>query len=55
MKEKKFHGEHYSPGQGKRPEQYKDSAKVAAYVIAVIIVLFVAAVIVTVIGVVTNL
>jgi len=55
MKEKKFHGEHYSPGQGKRPEQYKDSAKVAAYAIAVIIVLFVTAVIVTVIGVVTNL
>ena len=50
--EKKFHGDHYSPGQGKRPEQYKDSAKVAAYAIAVIIVL---AVIVTVIGVVTNL
>ena len=55
MKEKKYHGEYYSPGQGKRPEQYEDSAKVAAYSIAVIIVLFVAVVIFTAIGVITNL
>jgi len=55
MKEKKFHGEHYSPGQGKGPEQYEDSAKIATYAIAVIIVLFVAVVIFTAIGVITNL
>ena len=55
MKEKKYHGEYFSPGQGKRPDQYKDSAKVAAYAIAVIIVLFVAVVIFTAIGVITNL
>jgi len=55
MKEKKYHGEYYSPGQGKRPEQYEHSAKIATYAIAVIIVLFVAVVIFTAIGVITNL
>ena len=55
MKEKKFHGTYFSPGQGKGPEKYKDSAKVAAHAIAVIIVLFTAVVIFTAIGIITNL
>ena len=27
MKENQFHGEYYSPGQGKRPDQYQNSMK----------------------------
>jgi hypothetical protein len=53
MKEKQFHGEHFSPGQGKRPDQYEKSAKAAAYAIASIVVLFLAAVLATVISVIT--
>ena len=55
MKEKKYHGDHYSPGQGKRTEQYKDSAKVAAYAFALLIVLLIVIAILSVIGFIINL
>jgi hypothetical protein len=53
MKEKQFHGEQFSPGQGKRPDQYQDSAKAAAYAIASIIVLYLAAILAIVISTIT--
>jgi len=52
MKEKKFHGEYYSPGQGKRPDQYEKSAK---YIAISMIVLFVAAVIASILNITMNL
>ena len=55
MKEKKFHGTYFSPGQGKRPEQYKDSAKVAAYAFALLIVLLIVIAILSVTGFIINL
>jgi hypothetical protein len=42
MKEKKFHGDYYSPGQGKRPDQYETSGKILvwAFVALVVIIFF---------------
>ncbi|MFW6273042.1 MAG: hypothetical protein ACOC2U_04620 [bacterium] len=55
MKENKFHGDNYSPGQGKSKKQYEDSAKVAAYAFALLIVLLIVIAIISVIGFITNI
>jgi hypothetical protein len=33
--EKKFHGEYFSPGQGKRADQYTSSLKIITWVIVI--------------------
>lgn len=40
-KERPFHGDYTSPGQGKRPEQYESSAIMLGYALGFIIVLVV--------------
>lgn len=41
VKERPFHGEYSSPGQGKRPDQYESSAILLGYVLGFTVVLIV--------------
>ena len=52
MKEKQFHGDYYSPGQGRRPDQYESGSKIFGYSMLIV---FAGIVIIALIEIIKNL